>query len=317
MNRWIHAAFGALALVLVVCLVLLWPSPDNTPVPAPPPGPPTALPPPTGAPSPDPSPGAPTPAPTPCPGTEPVRLRVATLNIHGALGRGDVYDLPGMAEEIRGYDADVVLLQEVHRFRARSGLDDQPAELGRLLDMAAVFGRNFTRPPEASGAPRRESGTAILSRLPILSWDNRLLPNFPGLQQRGLLRATLDLPGGPVDVHNTHFQHTRGVIRIVQARGVRRLVAASPRPWLLGGDLNAEPGSPAMRVMDAFTTDPWPLVGIGPGLTVPPREPRRRIDYVLAGPGGWLPEQAQVVASRIADHRAVLVDYALPRRAGC
>lgn len=315
MNRWIHAGFAALALLLVVCLVVLWPRPDNTGVqpPAPPASP--GLPPPSGPPPslpPEPSdPG------TPCEPAATQRLRVATINIHGAVGR-DGYDLRGMAEEIRAWDADVVLLQEVHRFRAASGLDDQPAELGRLLGMDAVFGRNFTRPSEADGAPRRESGTATLSSVPILSWSNQLLPNFPGLQQRGLLRATIDLPGGPVDVYNTHFQHTRGVIRIVQARGVKRLVAAgSGRPFLLGGDLNAEAGSPAMAVVDTFTSDPWPLVGVGEGLTVPPRVPRRRIDFVLYGDGGWVPEQAQVVASRIADHRAVLVDYALPRRADC
>jgi endonuclease/exonuclease/phosphatase (EEP) superfamily protein YafD len=77
--------------------------------------------------------------------------------------------------------------------------------------------------------------------------------------------------------------------------------------------LNAEPGSPAMRVLDGVVTDPWPQVGRGDGLTVPPRVPRRRIDYVLHGSGGWVPEQAQVVRSAIADHRAVLLDYALPR----
>jgi len=245
------------------------------------------------------------------------RLRVATFNIHGGVGAAG-YDLPGIADEIRAWDADVVLLQEVHRFRAKSGLDDQPAALGRLLGMNVVFGRNFSRPAESDGAPSRESGTATLSSLPILSWSNQLLPNFPGLQQRGLLRATIDLPGGPVDVFNTHFQHTRGVIRIVQARGVKRLVAADAgRPFLLGGDFNAESGSPAMRVIDSFTSDPWPQVGVGSGLTVPPRVPRRRIDFVLYGSDGWVPEQAQVLTSRIADHRAVLVDYALPRRAAC
>lgn len=310
MNRWIHAGFAALALLLVVGLAALWPRPDDTGA-RPPLPPPSAGLPPVGAPA-----GAPAGTGTPCVSTPVQRLRVATLNIHGAIGPAG-YDLPAMAEEIRAWDADVVLLQEVHRFRGRSGLDDQPAELGRLLGMEVVFGRNFTRPAESDSTPSRESGTATLSSRPILAWSNQLLPNFPGLQQRGLLRATIDLPGGAVDVYNTHFQHTRGVIRIVQARGVKRLVAESDRPFLLGGDFNAESGSPAMQVIESFTADPWPLVGVGEGLTVPPRVPRRRIDFVLHGSDDWVPEQAQVLASRIADHRAVLVDYALSRRADC
>lgn len=309
MNRWVHALFGTVAVMVVLGLVLLWPRATTPPPPAPS-VPPSGLPAPTGAPS------VPAESSPPCPGVAPVRLRVATFNIHGAVGRAG-YDPEGIAEEIRGWDADVVLLQEVHRFRRVSGLDDMPAVLGRLLGMEAVFGRNFTRPAEADGAPRRQSGTAILSARPIESWANRLLPNFPGLQQRGLLRATVRVGGERVDVFNTHFQHTAGIIRVVQARGVARLVRGSPRPFLLGGDFNAEPGSPAMDVIARVATDPWPEVGVGAGLTVPPREPRRRIDFVLHGPGGWVPEQAQVVQSGIADHRAVLVDYVLPRRVGC
>ncbi|MFA6297825.1 MAG: endonuclease/exonuclease/phosphatase family protein [Nocardioides sp.] len=309
MNRWVHALFAVAALVVVISLLVFWPDPQPA---GPPTAPPSGLPPPSGPP-PTPTPTGPG-GPPSCPDPASVRLRVATFNIHGAVGPGG-YDLGGIVREIRGWDADVVLLQEVHRYRAKSGLDDQPAELARMLGMEVVFGRNKTRTAEAEGAPRRESGTAILTRQPILSWSNQLLPNLPGLQQRGLLRATILIAGRRVDVLNTHLQHTRGIIRVLQTRGIRRLVGRSGRPFLLGGDFNAEPGSPAMRVLDGVVTDPWTQVGVGSGLTVPPRVPRRRIDYVLYGSGGWVPEQAQVVQSAIADHRAVLLDYALPRLA--
>lgn len=310
MNRWVHALFAVAALAVVISLVVFWPDPRPA---GPPPALPSGLPPPSGPLPTNPTPTGPE-GPPGCPDPASVRLRVATFNIHGAVGPGG-YDLGGIVREIRGWDADVVLLQEVHRYRAKSGLDDQPAELARMLGLEVVFGRNKTRPAEAEGAPRRESGTAILARQPILSWSNQLLPNLPGLQQRGLLRATILIAGRRVDVLNTHLQHTRGIIRVLQTRGIRRLVGRSGRPFLLGGDFNAEPGSPAMRVLDGVATDPWPQVGVGSGLTVPPRVPRRRIDYVLYGSGGWVPEQAQVVQSAIADHRAVLLDYALPRLA--
>lgn len=308
MNRWLHALFAVVALVVVVSLVVFWPDPEPR-GPQPPPAPPSGLPPPSG-----PAPTGPGDEPS-CPDHASVRLRVASFNIHGGVGPGDVYDLGGIAQEIRSWDADVVLLQEVHRYRAKSGLDDQPAELAELLGMDVVFGNNVTWPAEAAGAPRRQSGTAILSREPIVSWSNQLLPNLPGLQQRGLLRATIQLAGRRVDLLNTHLQHTRGIIRVLQTRGIRELLSRSDHPFLLGGDFNAEPDSPAMRVLDKVVTDPWPEVGVGDGLTVPPRVPRRRIDYVLYGTGGWVAEQAQVVRSYVADHRAVLLDYALPRLA--
>lgn len=307
MNRWVHALLAVLVLTVLVAAFILWPAPDrgsDSPAPAPTPAPaPSDLPPPTGP---------TTPA---CPPVASARLRVATFNIHGGVRGKDDYDLRGIAEEIRSWKPDVVLLQEVYRFRARSGLEDQPAELSRLLGMEVVFGNNVTKPPEADGAPRREYGTAILSSRPIVRWSNRPLPNLPGLQRRGLLRATIQLAGRRIDVYNTHLQHTRGVIRILQNRAIRRHVARAPRPFLLGGDFNADPGSPAMRVLDGVVRDPWPAVGTGQGLTAPPWVPRRRIDYLLHGLEGWVPEQAQVLRSDISDHRAVLVDYALPRRA--
>lgn len=311
MDRRLHALFGLLAGGLVALLLVALPRPTPPAPPAPAPAAPSVLPPPAGVPT------APAPSAAPCvedlTGGSGSRLRVATINIHGGIGGG--YRPRVLAAEITAWQADVVLVQEIHRFRLKSGLDDQPALFADLLGMQVVFGRNFSRPPEAPGRPRRESGTAIFSRLPIHSWSNQPLPNFPGLQPRGLLRATVLLEGEPIDIYGTHLQHTRGVIRIVQARGIKRLIGVAPRPFLLGGDFNAEPGSPAMNVVAGFTTDPWPQVGRGSGLTVPPRAPRRRIDYVLYGSGGWVPELAQVGGSSVADHRAVVVDYFLPRPA--
>ncbi|WP_269211729.1 endonuclease/exonuclease/phosphatase family protein [Nocardioides sp. cx-169] len=319
MNRWVHAGFALVALSVILALLYLAPEPDPEGRPQPgatgptgPTGAPTSAPtlapstpvPPTVTVSP---PGAPTPS---CPG-ETVRLRVATFNIHGGIRGDDRYDLGGIAEEIRSWDADVVLLQEVHRFRARSGMDDQPAVLGRMLGMHAVFGRNVTYGAQARGAPRREYGTAILSSRPIVDWSNRLLPNRPGMQQRGLLRATIRLSGHDVDLYNTHLQHDSAPMRLEQTVAIRQVLAEAGSPFVIGGDFNAVPWSPAMRVLRDVALDAWPLAGADPGLTAPQRVPRIRIDYLLHGAGGWIPEQAQVVRSGVSDHRAVLVDYAL------
>ncbi|WP_435742515.1 endonuclease/exonuclease/phosphatase family protein [Nocardioides sp. SYSU DS0663] len=323
MLRWVHGLFALVALATIVALVVLWPRPDPVP------GPGTGAPTPSGLPLPSPpepsatTPSAPgtggpsDPASTPDPtctavGTD--RLVVLTFNIHGGLGGGGL-NLERVAQEIEAWDADVVLLQEVDRFRARSGFVDQPTWLGTRLDMNVVFGRNVVRAPERQGAPRSEYGTAVLTTLPVRRWDNRLLPRRPGQEQRGLLRAVVELDGRPLDVYNTHLQHTRGGIRIAQLRAIRRMVRASPHPFLLGGDLNATPDSPAMGVAYTFAEDPWPVVGEGPGLTVPPRVPRRRIDYVLHS-DPLVPTSAQVFQSAISDHRAVRVAFDVPR-AGC
>lgn len=345
-RRWLHVA-GLLVVALLVGTVLVMLDRLGAPDPAPPtpalpaptsspvvPLPPSATPPPAPA---VPAPATPAPAP-PAPALPSVTvpsitvpplptcatprgatpLRVLSFNIHGGRARGS-YDagLDQIVAEITAWDPDVVLLQEVHRFRRDSGFDDQPALLGRRLGMTVVFGRNFTRPPEGPGRPVRESGTAILSRLPIIESGNQPLPRYPGQEQRGLLHATVTVGDQEVRVYNTHLQHTAGNIRIVQARAVRDLVTAAGGAFVLGGDLNATPEAKPLSVLAKIATDPWPSVGVGEGLTVPPRAPRRRIDYVLHGGAPWVATQAQALFSAASDHRAVLVDLELPAADPC
>lgn len=311
MNRWIHGIFALATLAVVVGLIALWPRPDRI-LPRPPIGVPTATSIPTGPPQPT-GPGS---TDAPCPGHgRPADLSVLTFNIHGGLDHTG-YQLERIAQEIEAWDADVVLLQEVDRNRERTGFTDQPSWLAVRLGLHVVFGSNVVRPPAAAGQRQQEYGTAILSRLPILSWSNQMLPNQPGLEPRGLLRASIRLDGQRLDIYNTHLQHTRGNIRILQMRAIRALMVVDGRPRLLGGDFNADPSTPAYRIATRFLSDPWPRVGSGPGLTVPPNVPRRRIDYVLYD-GPFTPTSAEVLRSSVSDHLALRVTYDLARPHRC
>lgn len=332
MNRGIHVVFLLVALACIVGVGVLWPDPPQlrtgatpTSFPTPTPSIPSAAPPSTPVPS-TPGAGLPTVPPLPtlptgpdgsltCPPAQPVSLAVLTFNIHGALGHGGLH-MERIAQEIEAWRADVVLLQEVDRHRRRTRYVDQPAWFAERLGMHATYGVNVLRRPPGPGRPRQEYGTAILSRFPIVSWSNSMLPNRPGLEQRGLLRATIQVGSQQVDVYNTHLQHTRGNIRILQMAAVRDLIDDVQRPMILGGDFNAPPGSPTLRIALSLLRDPWPVVGEGPGGTVPPRVPRRRIDFVLHDES-FLPTAAQVLKSSISDHRAVRVVLELPQPPAC
>jgi endonuclease/exonuclease/phosphatase family metal-dependent hydrolase len=332
-RRWVHVVGVLVAAALVLGLFLLLgrtadgpdrvlPSPTTAPTPAPTPTPTPTL---SAAPTPvTPSPPAPSitvpTLPTCVPTTTVTPLRVVTFNIHGGRSH-TTYDLDRIIDEVASWDADVVLMQEVHRFRRLSGFDDQPALLASRLGMSYVFGRTYTRPPEGPGRPTRESGNLILSRLPILESANQALPRYPGQEPRALLHVTVEVGDQRVRIYDTHFQHTRGDIRIVQARAVRDLVSApadgDTGPFLVGGDFNATPDSQPLTALSKVAADPWPVVGTSDGLTVPARAPRRRIDYVLHGGGDWTPRQAQTVLSAVSDHRAVVVDQDLSETDPC
>lgn len=250
-------------------------------------------------------PGGPQP---PCAAAPARTLRVATYNIKGAASRTGGFDLGSVARDVAAWDVDVVALQEVYRYGDRRARRDQPAQLAGLLGMEQVFGFN-TRKGRVT-----QYGTAVLSRHPITGTANVALPNRRGLEQRGLLRATIDVAGTEVDVLNTHLQHTpqAAVLRVRQARSIAAVVAArritTGNPVVLGGDFNSSPTGSVSSVLQVPLDDTWPVAGVGQGATAPAGSPRARIDRLYHS-ADLRPLAAAVQPSATSDHRAVVAAY--------
>lgn len=245
------------------------------------------------------------------------RLRVATYNIHHGASPDGVLDLERIARAIDGFDADVIALQEVDRhWSDRSGLIDQTAWLSERLERHGVFGANLDQDPAAPGQPRRQYGTAVLSRWPILSWSNTLLPRYDGGEQRGLLRATVNVRGTRVRIAGTHLTHNNDAERLTQARRILDLLGEAPERTVLTGDLNAVPSSPEIGALTTRFRDAW-SAGEGDGYTIPVLVPDRRIDYILAS------RDVRAVAAEVvhrdpaaSDHLPLVTDLVLPRVVG-
>jgi endonuclease/exonuclease/phosphatase family metal-dependent hydrolase len=223
---------------------------------------------------------------------------VLTYNIHHE-------DVDQLAEVIGDSGAEVVALQEVDAHRSRSGCVDQAQELADALGMVAVFGANYESPPEcgrSSSAPAGY-GDALLSRYHVLEWRHTPLPDGGG-ERRGLLEAVLDVGGRRVRVGSTHLEYRSASERRAQAEAVAGRLRGSPEPVVVMGDLNGEPGDPALAPLRGRFTDAWPAAGQGDGFTNPASDPRRRIDYVFVGPG-ITAQAADVLPSRISDHLPV------------
>ncbi|GLZ78210.1 metal-dependent hydrolase [Actinorhabdospora filicis] len=236
-------------------------------------------------------------------------IRVASFNIHHGAGGDNVVDLERVASFIESWDVDIVGLQEVDRhWGERSGWADQPALLAKRLGMRVVYGANLDLAPPAEGLPRRQYGTAILSRWPILDWSNTLLPKFPAGEQRGLLRATVQAHGARVTFAGTHLQHTSAAERQAQADAIVALLGQ--RRTVLVGDLNATPEQPEIVTLTGVYADAWAAVGDGPGYTYDALNPHARIDFVLATPDVRA-VGARVVteAAAASDHLPVVVEY--------
>ncbi len=247
---------------------------------------------------------------SPCANGDAVRVRVLSLNVHSARTDAGDLQLGRIATELRAWNADLVMLQEVDRGRERTGGVDQAQWLARRLGFDAVYGPTRRFRPGSTG-------NAVLSRWPVADVALAELPTMRGAYRRGLVRATVDVHGQEVDVFATHLDHVSPGLRRAQAQAVAAAVRRSPLPVVLGGDLNAEPGMPPTRTIErSGLVDGWPVVGRDDGLTVPAARPRRRIDYVLAD-DSFVPVRSTVLISLVSDHRAVRTTYdLLPRDCG-
>jgi endonuclease/exonuclease/phosphatase family metal-dependent hydrolase len=249
--------------------------------------------------------------PSPAPAPEPAPLRVLVYNVHAGKDADRVNNLARVAAVVRDTRADLVLLQEVDRGTERSGRVDQAAELARLTGMRGVFGRTL----DFQGGGY---GVALLARWPVAE-DTlvHLAPDPPGegagnpREPRGVLRARVAAPGGPLYVLNTHLDASgpdtfrrREAAALLEVAG--RLRDGGARV-LLGGDFNATPESAVVAsVLGAGWRDGWEACGgAGEGLTFPAKAPTKRIDYLFFPPGTRC-EAATVVGGEASDHRGVL-----------
>ncbi|WP_010273181.1 endonuclease/exonuclease/phosphatase family protein [Paenibacillus senegalensis] len=206
-------------------------------------------------------------------------FKAMAFNIHHGVNNANVLDLEGIAQVIAEHDIDIVGLQEVDKhYSSRSDLKDQAKELADMLDMYYVFGANLDRDP-VEGPERRQYGTAILSKYPIVSWENYHLESF-GQEQRGLLEAQIDIDGDILHFYSTHLGLSTEQ-RISQANEIKEILQNRTRPKIVTGDFNAQAGTPEMDVLlgDGTLIDSFRYMP--DALTFPSSGATSRIDFIL------------------------------------
>lgn len=241
-------------------------------------------------------------------------MRLATFSVlHGRAPADDRVDLGRFRDAVRELDADVLALQEVDRGQERS----HGADLTALAAEAGGFlAHRFA--PALSGTPGRWSragaddtgpqyGVALLSRLPVLSWEVLPLPALPGrvpvvfpgrrlavVEDEPRVAVVARLEGG-LAVACTHLSFLPWWNRLQLRALVRRL----PRTGrlVLMGDLNLPPD------VAARTTGLRPLAA---GPTYPAHAPVQQLDHVLAR-GVTAASAGEARRLPLSDHCALVV----------
>ena len=239
-------------------------------------------------------------------------LTAVTLNIWFTQGDWNAR-LDGIASGLEALDADVVFLQEVLE---NDTLQNQARTIAARVGLPYVHFVSVDPP----GGPKR-FGNAILSRMPFEATDSLNLPPLDAY--RAAAHARIRVGRQPLDLYTAHLQNPPDVVgagaRAMEIAHLLGFIAAtrSDGPMVLGGDFNAEPTYPEMRMLDHLR-DLGPAAPTwGPAYT---HVAGRRIDYlfdeadprlVLVDSGRAL-DRPDAAGRYPSDHFAVYARFVLP-----
>jgi endonuclease/exonuclease/phosphatase family metal-dependent hydrolase len=205
-------------------------------------------------------------------------VKLVSYNIQYGIGLDGRFDLDRIADTVRS--ADIIALQEVTRNFARNGGADMVAALQDLLpEHFSVYGAGMdvdmgSAIENGRAVNRRlQFGNMVLSRFPIVSSRNLLLPRsltYDALNlQRSALEALVAAPGGTLRVYSVHLDHVSSDERLAQIAELKARALAypleggavsgavefgfaeppCPEDFVLMGDFNLEPESIEYRAM--------------------------------------------------------------------
>ena len=245
-----------------------------------------------------------------------ILLRVMTYNIHGCVGSDRAVNPDKIAAIIADLDVDIVALQEVDAGHPTPEYRNQAQMIAGVLGVGHIY-----FPVEQEGL--RRFGLAVLSRFPIAGFDRLRLPNvYPLLnpRKRGVLRARLETPAGPICLLNTHLSlfrlERRLQLNALMDEGGVTVVPAN-EPLVLCGDLNSGPSSDTYKQVSRLLTDVQNASNSGPvEATFHAKSPFFRIDHIFVS-AHFRPLKTEVRKTAdtagASDHLPLVVDLALKK----
>jgi endonuclease/exonuclease/phosphatase family metal-dependent hydrolase len=191
-------------------------------------------------------------------------FRIGTFNIHAGRGTDGRLDLARTAKSLQ--DIDLAGLNEVAG-RWPWEAEDQAGQLGRLTGRAALFA------PFERRWHCYEFGNALLSSLPIKSWERVPLPGG-GDRPRNAVLARASAGSQAIQVILVHAARRDAKQRDAEIGWAVHRFLAVGEPAILLGDLNAGLEHPLLHRLGATP-------GVVDALAGAAGAPRERIDWIL------------------------------------
>lgn len=197
-----------------------------------------------------------------------MELKLASYNIHKAVGTDGRRDADRILTVLREVNADVVALQEVdRRFGRRASVLPRALVVEQGYDIV-----HLTMRPDSMGW----HGNAILVRRGITVLEAAAV-HLPTLEPRGAVRADIECEGARLRIVGMHLDLS-GLRRRDQLRAVTADLARCEGecPAVLMGDFNE--WSPRGGSLREFA-DGWQVVT--PGKSFPSRQPLAPLDRIV------------------------------------
>ncbi|WP_264738899.1 endonuclease/exonuclease/phosphatase family protein [Cytobacillus firmus] len=237
-----------------------------------------------------------------------IQVKVMSYNIHHAEGVDAILDLERIAKVIEDSGAEIIGLQEVdNHWSDRSELEDQAKWLADRLDMHFTYVANLDLDPLNHGEPRRQYGTAVLSKYPIIQAENYPLSKIGNTEQRGLSETVINVNGHHLNFYNTHLALTAAE-RTIQVQEIIEITSKTEGPKVIMGDLNARPDSLEMQPLYAHYKDSF--ADQNDAYTIPSENPTRRIDYIFTS-NEIQTANAEVISTIASDHLPIVTEITL------
>jgi endonuclease/exonuclease/phosphatase family metal-dependent hydrolase len=252
-------------------------------------------------------------------------MRVITFNLRNHSDRWEER-FPLVVQALLAEKADLIGFQEVSLAVGQLNQAEQIAE-----QLNAKLGAPFYTPylTHCRGELNGREGIAILSRLPVLAFDEIALPNIWRVAQKVQV-LTGDLP---VTFHNTHLHHeppNDESIRLPQAQAVLDWMSLSETPNILTGDMNASPNSSTIQSYKRVLTSAYEAChGREPDFTFPTplttqgQTPNRlAIDYIFFSQGSLQVQECHLIGNRQltadpalypSDHFGLSANFTFPK----
>lgn len=229
------------------------------------------------------------------------RITVMSYNIHAMRGMDKVLDAKRIASVIKKQSPDLVALQEVDMFTERSGKMDAIAILEDETGMHGLFMKTF----DYQGG---EFGNAILSKYPIIEQRSIPLPSRDAYEPRIMMMVSVVVgQNDTVHFYATHLDHHRDDSdRAVQMKKIIDTIRNDKYKVILAGDLNCEPGSEPLKMLDK-------ILKRCPSeeMTYPADDPYWIIDHIYYSEERGLKDLGlKVIPETVAsDHRPIMTRF--------